>query len=116
MALRINQYLNKTILVSVPHLFGDERCRPLRLLGAEVSGLWLQSDELAKKLLPEDRQIYASAGPVVFVPFAQIAGVLVVTSAPTTQPVPPADAATTPTRAAKSKPKVSVPDDAKKSS
>jgi hypothetical protein len=113
MTPRINQYLNKTILVSIPHLFHDERCRALTLLGAEPTGLWLQSDELAKKLLPEDRQIYASAGPVVFVPFAQIAGVLVVTGAPTSQTLPSAAAA--PTRAAKSKPKASLPDDAKKS-
>jgi hypothetical protein len=111
----IRQYFNKTILVSIPHLFPDERCRALTLLGAEATGLWLQSDELAKKLLPEDRQIYASAGPVVFVPFAQIAGVLVVTSVPTTQPLPPADSTTTPTRAAKPKLKASASDDAKKS-
>ena len=111
----IKQYLNKTILVSIPPLFHDERCRALTLLGAEATGLWLQSDELATALLPENRRIYASAGPVVFVPFAQIAGVLVLTSAPAAQPVPPADATTTQNRASKSKAKGSVSDGAKKS-
>lgn len=114
MTLNIRQYLNKTILVSIPRVFHDERCRALTLLGAEATGLWLQSSELVDKLLPEDRRIYASAGPVVFVPFAQIAGVLVLTSTPSSQPVPPANATTTTTRAIKSKPKASVSDDAKK--
>jgi hypothetical protein len=114
MAPKISQYLNKTILVSIPPLFHDEKCRALTLVGAEATGLWLQSNELATKLLPENRGIYASAKPVVFVPFAQIGGVLVLTGAPATQPVPPADATTTPTRATKSKAKASMPDDAKK--
>ena len=48
------------------------------MLGAELHGLWLQSDELTQRLLPVDkRELGATAAAAVFVPFAQIAGVLV---------------------------------------
>jgi hypothetical protein len=74
----IARYLNKTVLVSVPALFEDGVCRPFTLLGAELHGLWLQSEELTRRLLPEDKRDLAATTPTaVFVPFAQIAGVLV---------------------------------------
>ena len=78
----VARYLNRTIFVSIPTLFEDGACRPFKLLGAELNGLWLQSDELARRLLPNDKQDFASLAPAVFVPFAQIAGVLVVTGMP----------------------------------
>jgi hypothetical protein len=83
-------------------LFGDGAGRPYTLLGFELNGLWLQSDELNGRLLTDDTRDLADAEPVVFVPFAQIAGVLVptvVAAAPppgapqspaTAQPEPPA--------------------------
>lgn len=83
MTPKINQYLNKTVLVSIPALFDDGQCREFTLRGVELHGLWLQSDDLAKRMLNKDMQAYASAGPVIFVPFAQIAGVLFATRAPT---------------------------------
>jgi hypothetical protein len=65
-------------MVSVPALFDDGACRPFTLLGVELHGLWLQSDELTRRLLPHDKQDLATTASVaVFVPFAQIAGVLV---------------------------------------
>ena len=82
MPLQVSQYLNKTILVSVPALFEDVRCRACKLVGAELQGLWLESDDLTRSLLADDQQGLASAAPVVFVPFAQIAGVLVPTQVP----------------------------------
>jgi hypothetical protein len=83
MNLSLGRYLNKTILVSIPALFEDGACRPYWLLGAELNGLWLQSDDLTSRLLKEDRQGYASTAPVIFVPFAQILAVLI-----PTKPVP----------------------------
>jgi hypothetical protein len=78
MPSNLASYLNKTILVAIPALFDDGVCRPFTLLGAELHGLWLQSDELTQRLLPADkRELGAAAAAAVFVPFAQIAGVLV---------------------------------------
>jgi hypothetical protein len=82
MTPKVSQYVNKTILVSIPSLFEDGACRACKLLGDELQGLWLQSEELTQRLLPDDKQEYVSAAPVVFVPYAQIAGVLVATKAP----------------------------------
>jgi hypothetical protein len=93
MRLTLARYLNHTILVSVPALFEDGTCRPFTLLGTELHGLWLQSDELTRRLLPEDERDLAAA---VFVPFAQIAGVLVAAGTAAVQHQPesaPADAA-----------------------
>jgi hypothetical protein len=75
------RFLNKTIYVSIPTLFEDGVGRPFRLVDAEFNGLWLQSDELTRLLAPDDGSQLASMCPVVFVPFAQIAGVLIATSA-----------------------------------
>ena len=83
MTLKLGQFLNKTILVSIPALFEDCACRSYKLLAVELHGLWLQSDDLSRRLLADDQQDLVSATPVVFVPFAQISGVLI----PTTLPV-----------------------------
>jgi hypothetical protein len=76
------RYLNKTVLVSIPVLFDDGTARPYTLLGAEMNGLWLQSEELTNRLLRDDCAGLAEMDPAVFVPFAQIAGVLIPTSMP----------------------------------
>jgi hypothetical protein len=82
MTPRISEYLNKTILVSIPALFEDGSCRAYKLLGAEVHGLWLQSEELAQRLASDNTKGYESLDPAVFVPFAQIAGVMIATRLP----------------------------------
>lgn len=86
MDLDVTRYVNKTVFVSIPVLFDDGACRAYKLLGAELTGLWLQSDELTRRLLPQDTRDLASMAPAVFVPFAQIAGVLVATQAPPSPP------------------------------
>src|SRR6516165_5441326 len=73
----VARYVNKTVHVSIPALFDDGACRPFTLLGAELHGLWLHSDELTRRLLSGDEGGLAATSPAVFVPFAQIAGVLV---------------------------------------
>lgn len=83
------RYLNKILFVSIPALFEDGTARPYTLIGAELNGLWLQSEALTDRLLREDARDLARMNPAVFVPFAQIAGVVVATSVP-----PPADECT----------------------
>ena len=79
----LTQYFNRTVLVSIPALFEDGFCRSFKLIGAELNGLWLQSEELKKRLLSDDtpRHIVQMESSV-FVPFAQIAAVLVPTGPP----------------------------------
>jgi hypothetical protein len=80
------RYLNKTVLVSIPALFEDGAARPYTLLGVEMNGLWLQSVELIDRLLRDEGRELVKLNPAVFVPFAQIAGVLVPTIEPATPP------------------------------
>jgi hypothetical protein len=82
MTPRLNQYLNRTVLVSIPSLFEDGACRAYRLIGVEVQGLWLHSEELIRRLASDDTKDYESFAPVVFVPFGQIAGVMLATRSP----------------------------------
>lgn len=89
MTPNLSRCINKSVFVSLPTLFDDGMCRAFTLRGIELTGLWLQSDELTKRLVPEHRSDLASLAPVVFVPFANIAGVLVPT-------IPPAAAAASP--------------------
>lgn len=91
MQASLARYINKTISISIPILFEDGIARPYTLLGAEINGLWLQSDELTDRLLRNEDCDLARMNPAVFVPFAQIAGVLI----PTSLPTPAADEQTT---------------------
>lgn len=90
MAPKVTQFLNRTVLVSIPGLFDGGAARPFKLLGIEAHGLWLQSEELSRRLLAKEMQDVVAAEPAVFVPFAQIAGVLVAT-----KPLPPPEDAST---------------------
>ena len=94
----VTRYLNKTVFVSIPAIFEDRACRAYKLLGVELNGLWLQSDQLTERLLPRDYEDIAFCAPATFVPFAQIAGVMVATSAP--QSATPNGEASARTRAA----------------
>jgi hypothetical protein len=78
----ITRHLSQTVYVSIPALFEDGLCRPYKLLGVELNGLWLQSDELTGRLLPSEAGHLAECAPAVFVPLAQIAGVLIATTIP----------------------------------
>lgn len=82
MTPNLSRYLNKTLFVSIPTLFEDGTARPYTLLGVEINGLWLQSEELTDRLLREECRELAKMNPAVFVPFAQIAGVLIATTIP----------------------------------
>src|SRR2546427_4120533 len=82
MTPNLSQYLGKSILVSIPALSKDGVCRAYTLVGIEFQGLWLQSEELTERLLHEVKHPYSDAEPAVFVPYAQIAGILVATAAP----------------------------------
>lgn len=86
------RYLDKTVHVSIPVLFEDGVCRPFRLVGADSHGLWLESPELTRRLLPREGHDLAAMTPVAFVPYAQIAGVLIATrmppAAPSAEPPP----------------------------
>jgi len=78
---RLSRYVNQTILVCIPSLFSDGRVRPCRLAAIELYGLWLESDELFTRMLPEYVDPSMRVGGLCFVPFAQIAGVAPVVSA-----------------------------------
>jgi hypothetical protein len=87
MTPKVAHFLNRMVLVSIPSLFEGGAARPFRLLDIEAQGLWLQSEELNRRLLSDEMQALVSAEPAVFVPFAQIAGVLVPTKALPSPPV-----------------------------
>jgi len=89
----IVRHLNKTVFVSIPALFEDGVLRPYTLAGAELNGLWLQSEELARRLLPRELADHAALAPAIFVPLAQIAGVMIA-APPSVQSAP---VSTTPT-------------------
>jgi hypothetical protein len=82
MAPNLARYLNKMLFVSIPSLFEDGTARSYTLIGAELNGLWLHSEALTDRLLKEHGRDLALMNPAVFVPFAQIAGVLVATRMP----------------------------------
>ncbi len=87
MTPKVAHFLNRMVLVSIPSLFEGGAARPFRLLDIEAQGLWLQSEELSRRLLSDEMQALVSAEPAVFVPFAQIAGVLAPTKALPSPPV-----------------------------
>jgi hypothetical protein len=66
---------------SIPANFEDRACRAYKLLGVELNGLWLQADEPTRRSLLEDHRDPRILRAAAFVLFAQIAGVMVATSA-----------------------------------
>lgn len=87
------RYLNNTLFISIPALFEDGTARPYTLFAVELNGLWLQSDQLTARLLGDEGHQLARLNPAVFVPFAQISGVVVATSMPKSPaPEPPNNA------------------------
>jgi hypothetical protein len=94
---KLKQYLNRTILASIPALFEDGRCRAYTLLSIEADGLWLSSNELAERLLPERGRKDTETAQPVFVPAVQIAAIILPPpEAPPAPPAPPAEAEATP--------------------
>ena len=76
MTPNLSKYVNKTILVSIPVLSGDTKCKPYTLIGIELIGLWLQSPSLAGGFLDHHYKSQPTTW-AFFVPFSQIACVVV---------------------------------------
>lgn len=77
MTPNLSKYAGKTILVSIPALSGDIKCRPYILNGIELIGLWLEGDHLSSGFLTDEHRSHASLRWSFFVPFTQIACVAV---------------------------------------
>jgi hypothetical protein len=60
--------VNKPILVSIPMIFGSQEPRRCQLVSADMTGLWLQSDNFADFA----GGMFAQTAVPVFVPFSQI--------------------------------------------
>ena len=89
----LGQYLNKTILVSIPALSQDERCRPYKLTGIELFGLWLEGIDLTSRFLPHEYKSVTSVTWATFVPFSQIACVAIPAASAASTPGSPQPAA-----------------------
>jgi hypothetical protein len=71
--MKLAQCLNRTVLVSIPGFFGDDKTRACTLVDVEATGLWLACDELKDRLGPAYEISAAWTAPVTgFFPFAQI--------------------------------------------
>lgn len=86
MTPNLTKYVGKTILVSIPVLSEDSTCRPYRLNGIELMGLWLESDDLPQGFLTAEDRSHAQLRWSFFVPFTQIACVAI--SLPATKTAP----------------------------
>jgi hypothetical protein len=82
---KLVDYLNQTVLVSIPALQSDAKCRSYMLLGVEMQGLWLQDEKLVGELTSLTKGMSVDSQAPVFVPFAAIA--FVVLPAPVTKVV-----------------------------
>jgi hypothetical protein len=71
--MKLAQCLKRTVLVSVPGFFGDDKARACTLVDVEATGLWLACDELKDRLGSAHEISAAWTAPVTgFFPFAQI--------------------------------------------
>jgi hypothetical protein len=73
---KLKQHLNRSIFVSIPALFEDGKCRAYTLQSIEEDGLWLSSEQLTQRLLPESDRTAAGKPQPVFVPAVQIAAIV----------------------------------------
>jgi hypothetical protein len=73
---KLGHYLQKTILVSMPQLTGNDHAHPYRLVDIEPFGLWLESDNFAGNFARSRKSAVPPGSRTAFVPFTQIAYVL----------------------------------------
>jgi hypothetical protein len=65
--------LNRTVLVSIPAFFGDDKARACTLVNIDAAGLWLACDDLKNRLGPAQEIAAAWTSPITgFFPFSQI--------------------------------------------
>ncbi len=76
MVLKLVDYLNQPVLVSIPALNSDAKCRSYVLLGVELQGLWLRDEDLVAELTSLEKETSIDASSPVFVPFSAIAAVV----------------------------------------
>jgi hypothetical protein len=71
--MKLAQRLNRTVLVSIPGFFGDDKTHACTLVDVEDTGLWLACDELKDRLGPAHEISAKWTAPVTaFFPFTQI--------------------------------------------
>jgi hypothetical protein len=73
---RLTDYVNQSILVSIPALHSDLKCRAYTLMAVELQGLWLHSEELQRVLTPAQEGETAVEAMPAFVSFSHIAFVV----------------------------------------
>jgi hypothetical protein len=91
MASNLGRYVNKTIFVSITGVAEDGKCRPYKLIGIELVGLWLQSEDLTSRYIAYQNQSTPLTW-AMFIPFSQIACVAVAAPSSATQPGAPLSA------------------------
>jgi hypothetical protein len=73
----LGRYIGQYVLVSIPALYEDIVARRHRLLGLELQGLWLELEEAhTERVLSVHHHELANPPLTLFVPFAQIACVV----------------------------------------
>jgi len=78
---KLNQYVNRAILASIPAFFEDGECRVYTLRAIDSDGLWLESPALTNRLLPSHERT-TTTSLVVFVPTAQISALILAAPSP----------------------------------
>jgi hypothetical protein len=73
MAPNLSKHVNETILVCIPALSKDGKCRPYKLTGIELVGLWLAGPDLASAFLAPEHRPQTPSTQAFFIPFSQIA-------------------------------------------
>jgi len=76
----LSKYVNKTIFVSIPPLSGDVKCRPYKLTGVELIGLWLEGPDLTSGFLAHEHKSHTQTSWAFFIPYSQIACIAVGTT------------------------------------
>ena len=79
----LSAYINKTILVCIPALAEDGKCRPFTLVAIEMIGLWLEGPVLEERYLTHQHRDSAARDWKFFVPYSHLACVAMPTSVAT---------------------------------
>lgn len=88
MASNLGRFINKTIFVSINGVSDDGICRPYKLIGLELVGLWLQGSDLTARYVAYQSESTPLTW-AMFIPFSQIACVAVGTPTSVAQPAAP---------------------------
>jgi hypothetical protein len=77
MEIELRRLINRQVVVLGPSFVDSEKLHSVKLLAVEEAGIWIESDEVADKIIGRLQKKPSSTALAFFVPYSQITTIAV---------------------------------------